>query len=649
MLQEITSFTINEYNITHKISENEFGTFYLGYDNTLDRHVTLRILADKYSKNPSFITSFFQSARSTASISHPNMVQIYDMSEEDDNHFIVSEYIEGNNLKKHLEDNITMPTKEIISLIIKICNLLKYTWGKDKVIHGNICSKYILLTHNGCRLNHLSPEKFFLQKSKTNQDNIVFFSSPESILKKNIDFRSDIYSLGIVLFQSTTGRFPFTGKDADQIKQNHIKEPIPNPRKYNKNLSQQFTTLIRKMLAKHPDDRYSSYDELIQDLQHINTSQSQNKKSLHKKIFGIISSKESVIWALSILLIICFSYITYLKLSHNLETERLGLQKKYEDEEYKELEKAMGKKLPYEPLQRLDKKLRTFLVTYRGSQHLEVIQQWQKEVQKRLKKIKKINRENDNLRISLYQNEKTPFEVFFIQNHQRDSLAEVITNSFKTNTFGQAKLILLKNFEQIPIEFKGWRNSFIEIISKAQTIYSFLISQRLSLLETTIIIDSQKYTITGFNDSKLTLINQDEEQKTILVFDLPIKHINHIINNTTLYSPIKNYNSYLASFLIWSKRYDEAKKLIPRIQSKVKRNGLQSLSDSIALNFVYVRNRIKDLIKDLNFYIELEKTHNIKILWAKLQKFIPTQEYKEQRASIDQIEFKINKLGIIKP
>ena len=647
MLEKITPFNLEKYKVTHKISKNKFGTLYRAYDTVLERHVALKVLAKEYTKNPKFIANFFHEARIAGHISHPNMVQIYDISEENNIFFITSEYIDGTSLEKYLAEHKIIPLEKLIPIILDICNLLKYVWEKDRLCHKNITSKYILMTRSQHKLNHLALNTLIDKQNSIAAQ--IHYYSPEQISNKSADFRCDIYHLGIILYKAVTGVFPFDGNSEEEIISKHLKANIPNPQKYLKSLPNQFNTLINKMLAKHPNDRYSNYYSLIRDIKSVQNTIDQNVSTLKKRFKQIINSPSFTTWFLIISLFCSFSYNIYVKLTQNLDEEKLLLEKKYEHDAYNNLKKLVNENNQSKiKLQKLKKLLKLFFTNYPNSNYKKTAMHWHKFIEEELQKIIQRNKNNNYIRLVLNIKKPILFEGFHIEVIKRDILSAIISQTFKTNKFSDAKLLILKDFSNVPIEYKNWKNFMIENIDKAEKIYTFITAQKLSLLESNVTINKVDYTISRVNNNMITLLsNVDESERTISIFDLPIDHINHITNNVSLYRPIKDYNYHLASFFIWAKRYKEAKKFIQKCQKPSQKNDLNSLIKTIKERSSYARNRITDLLKDLSYYIELGETNKMKLTWAKLQKFVTTKEYEEEMTEIREKRLKLKELKVI--
>ena len=256
---------ISEYKVNKYLTSTDFGDIYLGIKDKTD--VIIKILQIKPDTNQRRIDRFFHEVEIMKKLSHKNIPKVYDFGEKKDLQYIILEYIDGYNLRELIKTHGDL-AKNYISIILKICDILGYIHKKG-VIHQDIKSRNIILTKEG----DVKIIDFGLAYEK-DKDSIKVreragtphYMSPEQIKGYRGDERSDIYSLGVVMYELSTGRRPFNGETLDQIIFQQLNMPIKSPRVYNQKISKNFEGIILKTLNIDPAKRYQSVEKLVLDI-----------------------------------------------------------------------------------------------------------------------------------------------------------------------------------------------------------------------------------------------------------------------------------------------------------------------------------------------------------------------------------------------
>ncbi|MFI3200676.1 MAG: Stk1 family PASTA domain-containing Ser/Thr kinase [Eubacteriales bacterium] len=255
------------YDILEQIGTGGMADIYKAKCNKLNRLVAIKVLKQEFSENKDFIGKFRIEAQATAGLAHPNIVNVYDVGEEDNMHYIVMELVEGITLKHYIEKKVSLSVKEAISIAIQIATGIEEAHN-NHIIHRDIKPQNIMISKDG----KVKVADFGIAKAATSNTvttNImgsVHYTSPEQARGGFSDEKSDIYSLGISMYEMVTGRVPFNGETTVAIAIQHIQEKMPSPKKYMQDIPYSFEQIILKCTEKSPDRRYSKADELIEDL-----------------------------------------------------------------------------------------------------------------------------------------------------------------------------------------------------------------------------------------------------------------------------------------------------------------------------------------------------------------------------------------------
>lgn len=264
---EIGSFLSDRYEILSKVGAGGMSDVYKAKDHILSRFVAIKVLKQEFSEDSSFVTKFRAEAQSAAGLEHPNIVNIYDVGSENGLYYIVMEYVEGITLKTYIEKKGQLSFKESASIAIQVARGIEAAHNKN-IIHRDIKPQNIIISTDG----KVKVTDFGIAKatsSNTISSDVmgsVHYASPEQARNGFVDGRSDIYSLGIVMFEMVTGRVPFDGDTTVAVALQHLQEEIARPSIYAPDLPISFEKIILKCTQKTPDRRYQIIEELLTDI-----------------------------------------------------------------------------------------------------------------------------------------------------------------------------------------------------------------------------------------------------------------------------------------------------------------------------------------------------------------------------------------------
>lgn len=260
----------DRYEIIKTIGEGGMANVYLANDTILDRKVAIKVLRGDLSNDEKFIRRFKREALSVSNLSHPNIVEVYDVGEEEGNYYIVMEYIEGKTLKQLLQKRGALTLNEVIDIMLQLTDGLAHAHDAY-IIHRDIKPQNIMIEDNGLVKITDFGIAMALNSTQLTQTNSVMGSvhylPPEQANGKGSTVKSDIYSLGILMYELLTGSVPFKGDTAVEIALKHMKEKIPSIRKQNPTIPQSVENIVLKATAKNPKNRYDNVRDMYKDLQ----------------------------------------------------------------------------------------------------------------------------------------------------------------------------------------------------------------------------------------------------------------------------------------------------------------------------------------------------------------------------------------------
>lgn len=262
----------NRYELLEKVGEGGMAEVYKAKCHLLNRFVAVKILKSQYLDDIEFVNKFKQEASSAASLSHSNIVSIYDIGSENNVNYIVMEFIDGKTLKQIINEKKALTPNDAIIIAIQIAKALDCA-HKHNIIHRDVKPHNILITKEGVvKVTDFGIAKATSSVTITNSDKIIgsaHYFSPEQAKGNVVDCRTDIYSLGIVLYEMITGKLPYDGESPVSIAIKHIQEKVVPPIKVNPNISPSLNNIILKAIEKEPYKRYENVEEMLSDLQKI--------------------------------------------------------------------------------------------------------------------------------------------------------------------------------------------------------------------------------------------------------------------------------------------------------------------------------------------------------------------------------------------
>jgi serine/threonine-protein kinase len=259
----------NRYQIIRSIGEGGMANVYLAYDTILDRNVAVKILRGDLSTDEKFVRRFQREAISASSLSHPNIVEMYDVGEDDGNYFIVMEYIDGKTLKSLIKRRGALTLPEVIDIMLQLTSAISCAHD-SYIIHRDIKPQNVMILDDGrVKITDFGIAIASNATELTQTNSVmgsVHYLPPEQANGQGATIKSDIYSLGILMFELITGHVPFRGDNAVEIAIKQMKEPLPSVCKLVDGIPQIAENIILKACAKNPKNRYDSVREMYSDL-----------------------------------------------------------------------------------------------------------------------------------------------------------------------------------------------------------------------------------------------------------------------------------------------------------------------------------------------------------------------------------------------
>lgn len=262
----------NRYELLEIIGEGGMSTVYKAKCHMLNRFVTVKILKKEYSNDGEFVQKFKREAMAVASLSHTNIVNIYDVGSQGDIHYIVMEYVKGKTLKEVIREEGRLNTRDAVKIAIQIGKALDCA-HRNNIIHRDIKPHNILVTGEGViKVTDFGIAKASTSVTITNSSKVLgsaHYFSPEQARGSVVDNRTDIYSLGIVLYELVTGRVPYDAESPVSVALKHIQEPVVPPKQINDHIPDSLNKLILKAIEKEPIKRYQKVSDMVSDLKKI--------------------------------------------------------------------------------------------------------------------------------------------------------------------------------------------------------------------------------------------------------------------------------------------------------------------------------------------------------------------------------------------
>ena len=259
----------DRYEVIRSIGEGGMANVYLAYDTILDRNVAVKVLRGDLSGDEKFVRRFQREALSASSLAHPNIVEMYDVGEDNGVYFIVMEYIEGKTLKQLLKKRGTLTLSESIDIMLQLTDGMAHAHD-SYIIHRDLKPQNIMIKDDGQIKITDFGIAMALNATQLTQTNSVMGSvhylPPEQASGKRCTTKSDIYSMGIIFYELLSGSLPFKGENAVEIALKHMRDPLPSLREDNSAIPQSVENIIRRATAKNPKNRYENAKEMHDDL-----------------------------------------------------------------------------------------------------------------------------------------------------------------------------------------------------------------------------------------------------------------------------------------------------------------------------------------------------------------------------------------------
>ena len=275
----------DRYQIIKTIGEGGMANVYLAYDTILDRNVAVKVLRGDLATDEKFVRRFQREALSASSLSHPNIVEVYDVGEDNGSYYIVMEYIEGKQLKQLLKKRGKLTLNEVVDIMSQVTDGMSAAHD-SYIIHRDIKPQNIMILENGLIKITDFGIAMALNSTQLTQTNSVMGSvhylPPEQASGKGATIQSDVYSMGILMYELLTGELPFRGDNAVEIALKQIKEPVPSIKTKIESIPQSIENIILKATAKNPKNRYADAREMYDDLK---TALSKERENEPKYVF----------------------------------------------------------------------------------------------------------------------------------------------------------------------------------------------------------------------------------------------------------------------------------------------------------------------------------------------------------------------------
>ncbi len=256
----------NDFRIDGEIAKGGMGMVYKAYQISLDRPAALKVLLEEFITDPEYVNGFVQEARAAAKLNHPNMVQAYAVGIEDGIYYFAMEFVPGDTMKTILKREKKLPFSEAADVTRQVAAALGCAWTEQKLIHRDIKPDNMIKMPDGrVKLADLGLSQIAGAQQDASESEVLGtpqYISPEQLTGAALDTRSDLYSLGATLYQFVTGKYPYSGKDGDEVARQHLTGTLRPPREVNPKVPKALEEIILKLMQRNPDDRFQTPKEL---------------------------------------------------------------------------------------------------------------------------------------------------------------------------------------------------------------------------------------------------------------------------------------------------------------------------------------------------------------------------------------------------
>jgi serine/threonine-protein kinase len=270
VLTVVGEVVAERYELEELVGTGGMSSVYRARDRLLERPVALKILHAHYVADPDYVERFRREARAVAQLAHPNIVTVIDRGEQDGRQFIVFEYVDGENLKQLVGREGPLPVREAVGVAIHVARALGYAHGRG-IVHRDVKPQNVILTEDGRpKVTDFGIARSVDVDGVTQTGTVMGTSdyiAPEQAQGQHVDDRTDVYSLGVVLYELLTGELPFGGESFVAVAMQHVHEPPPSVLELRGDVPARLDYVLRRTMAKDPADRYGSMDELVADLE----------------------------------------------------------------------------------------------------------------------------------------------------------------------------------------------------------------------------------------------------------------------------------------------------------------------------------------------------------------------------------------------
>ena len=270
-MEDLTGRQFGPYQVVAPLGEGGMAAVYKAYQPSVDRYVALKVLPRHFANDPEFVQRFKREARVIANLQHPHILPVHDFGETDGYTYMAMRFVKGGELSTWIEENQPLSLPQIRRIISQVGDALDYAHGQG-VMHRDVKPSNVLIDERGnCLLTDFGLARMVETSVKITRTGGILgtpaYMSPEQGMGQGIDHRSDIYALGVILYEMVTGRPPYQAETPMAIMIKHIQSPLPPPSQYNPDLPEDVERVILKALAKNKDDRYATAGEMVQTLQ----------------------------------------------------------------------------------------------------------------------------------------------------------------------------------------------------------------------------------------------------------------------------------------------------------------------------------------------------------------------------------------------